>query len=200
MIYTRVEGNTGFGKPRASTDKRINAKSRSFCTTNPQMQSPPLNSVRRRGAGAIIPKLRGVNGIGGNAGRPPHPSPGINQRIHICVHKNRPRIAHPRPPQERLDAREILRRCNATVLEREPGLATRIGAALGGDAVELPRERSPGPDVAVLEHGGGVAADEVDCAVDGAVSEELTVGLRVQRVLEPHHFAPVENSPVAVYG
>lgn len=163
------------------------------------MQSFPLNSVRRRRAGAVVPELRVVDGVGDSGARPRHPSLGINQRIHISVHENRPWIAHPWPPQERLDAGEILRWWNVTVLERKPGSTTRVGAALGGYGVELARQGSPGADVAILENGGGIAADEVDCAVDGAVAEELTVGLCVQRVLVPRHFAPVEYSPVAGY-
>ena len=54
-------------------------------------------------------------------------------------------------------------------------------------------------EAAALQHGGGVAEDEVDGAVDVAVAVELAEGVRVQRVLVPREAAAVEGGEVGVH-
>ena len=51
---------------------------------------------------------------------------------------------------------------------------------------------------AVLEHGGGVAEDEVDGARDAAVAVEVAERVRVQRVLVALEGAAVEDGEVRV--
>lgn len=50
-------------------------------------------------------------------------------------------------------------------MDRNPGVLVRVGSALGRDGVELVGHGEAGVYVAVLEHDGGVAEDEVNCAV-----------------------------------
>jgi len=51
----------------------------------------------------------------------------------------------------------------------------------------------PHEDLGVLDQGGGVAEDEVDCARDFTVAVELTVGVCVQCVLVTAHCAIEED-------
>lgn len=73
-----------------------------------------------------------------------------------------------------------------------------LGCSVGGDCVELVVQGLPHDDNGVLDHGGGGAEDEVDCAGDDAVAVELPVGLDVQGVLVTQDVATNESGHVSL--
>lgn len=78
------------------------------------------------------------------------------------------------------------------------GLAPIFPATGRHDAL-LVVQRLPHFDEAVLEDGGRVAKDEVDGAGDGAIPVELTLGMAIERVLEPIHLAVVEDRFIGLH-
>lgn len=62
-------------------------------------------------------------------------------------------------------------------MNRNSGGLRRIIAALGGYHVRLVAHRASDEDIAVLEHGGGISKDEINCAVDLAIAVELPEGM-----------------------
>jgi len=56
----------------------------------------------------------------------------------------------------------------------------------------------PDYHLAVLEHCGCVAKNEVDGAGDGAISIELAVGVGIEGVLVPIHLAVIEDGHVGL--
>lgn len=65
-----------------------------------------------------------------------------------------------------------------------------------GDGVFLIGQSLPQVDIAVLDDGDSVAEDEVDGAIDVAVTVELAVGVDVEGVLVASEAAIVENRVV----
>lgn len=81
-------------------------------------------------------------------------------------------------------------------MDDNPGVLVRIEFPLSGEGVLLPGDGFLREDVAVLEDDGRVPEYEVYRAVDVAVTVELAVGVRVERVLKGVEPAPVEYGEV----
>ncbi|KAB8106844.1 hypothetical protein EE612_041350, partial [Oryza sativa] len=84
-------------------------------------------------------------------------------------------------------------------LDGDAGVLVGVLPALRREHVLLVGVRAARVEVAVLEHDGGVAEDEVHRAVDVAVAVELAKRVRVQRVLVAREAAPVERRQVGVH-
>jgi hypothetical protein len=70
-------------------------------------------------------------------------------------------------------------------VEDDARALSRLAPGLRGDSVRLARLGHARPQGAALEHGGGITEDGIHGVVDVAVTVELAVGVRVQRVLVP---------------
>lgn len=67
----------------------------------------------------------------------------------------------------------------------EPGVLARVSSPVGQNGVVAGAARAPEEEVAPLEDSGGVAEDEVYCAVNVAFCVELAQGEGVEGVLVP---------------
>jgi len=85
------------------------------------------------------------------------------------------------------------------VVQRDAGVLVGVGAALRREHDGLARQGDPGEERAGLQHGGGVAEDDVDGAGHGALAVELPERVRVQRVLVGVHAAAVQRGKVRVH-
>lgn len=75
----------------------------------------------------------------------------------------------------------------------------RILPPLCCDGHFLERQWLPCEDLALLQDGGAVAEDEVDCAGDAALAVELPERVGVQGVLVSFHAAPEEGGLVGIH-
>nr|GMC83740.1 hypothetical protein BHE74_00043207 [Ipomoea batatas] len=82
------------------------------------------------------------------------------------------------------------------VLDRGPRVLVRVGPPLGRQHVLLRSHGLAGHDLRVLDHGRGVAEDEVDGAGDVAVPVELPLAVGVESVLVGVDFAAVDDGLV----
>lgn len=81
-------------------------------------------------------------------------------------------------------------------MDNEACVLVRVFARLSGDRVFLAAHRLTRVDVAVLEDSCCVSEDEVDGAVDIAVSQELTARVKVESVLIAFERTFVEDGEV----
>ncbi|RCV12300.1 hypothetical protein SETIT_2G257900v2 [Setaria italica] len=130
-----------------------------------------------RGTRSLVPVLAVVERVRGDLALPRQPPPGVHDVGDGALHEHHARERLPRPAEVRLHhgspGGEILVGRHGAGLEAEAAVAVGTVPPLRGDRVLLPLHRQARADVAALEHGRGVAEDEVDGAGDRALPHRL---------------------------
>lgn len=166
------------------------------------MVAGPVNPGRRVGAGSTVHVLGVVERVQREAAVPLEPTPGVDELLHLGLYEHRPRVELPRPSEVGgevcEDGDEVCGGGDLAALHDDAGVLVGVLPPLRGEDVLLAGVRSARVEAAALEHGGGVAEDEVDGAVDVAVAVELAEGVGVERVLVPREAAAVEGGEVGV--
>lgn len=143
--------------------------------------SNPPRSIRTRSS---VLKLRIKQRAQRKIPNPQRPPSRFNQPAQKRLHKNRSRTLLPWPAQKRprgpvSGRRQVHRGGDGAVVEGGAGVLVNVGSALRRHGVELAGHWQAWVYVAVLQHGGGVAEDEVYGTVDVAFPVELAEGERV---------------------
>jgi hypothetical protein len=214
------EGDPGGRQPGRAVDEPRHREALRFRGAVDDAVARPRNTPGQPSAGPVVHVLAEVKPVEcvGAGGVPLHPSLRRHVRADVRHHHHHPGEGLPWPAQVRRRGEEQRRtvrdgrrgrrgreafcrrgRHEAAGVEDDAGALARIVPALRGDGVLLARQRHARPEVAALEHGGGIAEDEVHGAVDVAVAVELAVRMRVQRVLVPGDAAAVDDGAVGAH-
>jgi hypothetical protein len=207
--------DAGGRQPHVALDELRDGEVAGLGGAGHNVEAGPLDPRGDGGAGAGVGVLPVVERVEREVPVPREPALGAHHVADVRLHEHHPGVGLPGPAEVRLRGRgpvavaglgllllllqeEVGVGGDVAELEGEARGHVGVEAALRGDGVLLAGQRAAREERAVLEHGGGVAEDEVDGARDAAVAVELAQRVRVQRVLVPLEGAAVEDGEVRV--
>jgi hypothetical protein len=193
----------GAGEPHVAVDEGSHRERAGLGGAGDHAVPLPLDPPRCPRAGARVHVLAVVERVEREVAVPLEPPRGVDEAVQLRLHEHGARVLLPRPAQVGLGLRpraeQVGRRRDLAALDGDARVLVGVLAPLRREDVALVVQRLARVQVAVLQHHGGVAEDEVDGAVDVAVAEELAEGVHVQRVLVPHEAAAVEGGQVRAH-
>nr|GLL28105.1 hypothetical protein BHE74_00043207 [Ipomoea trifida] len=195
-----VKRNVSRRQPRPARNKILHAEpGRLTCTADNSVPTPSNSPTGRRTRSRVL-ILTIIQRLQRKLAIPLEPTGRVNNRLHIRLKKNGPRVFLPRPAQESLERTQnrfkIIGRHDPRVVDRNSGVLVRVGPALGRYGDLLLVHRFSCVYHAVLEDNGGVSEDEIDGSVDVTFLVELSLGVGVEGVLVAFEAAAVEDGKI----
>lgn len=183
-LEAKLIGEASGGKPIGTTNKWSSRKSLSLICIDNGGPRHPTTSI---GSSSIVVILSKKECLKSKILVPWRPPLWIYHVGYSCLHNHNPSIFLPRPPKEAWELfyhwLQVRGRFDRALLDHDSRVLVRIGSPLCRDHVLLARAWSARGEDRILDHYCRVSENEVDCARDDTVDEELAVGVDIESVL-----------------